>query len=145
MFPLKNTEAYIHANGYRSTLGKELAARDAAISELGSEIQALTNYVTDTGVKNVYDMIALKKLSGRANNGITYTVNDNGTVSVAEGTVSGTESVFPFGDGSVGIDSTTITNATHVKPNTKYIASFGINLGEPYYIQVFYKATQFIL
>lgn len=113
----------------------------ALTGDASAEIQALTNYVADMGVKNVYDMIALKKLSGRANNGITYTVNDNGTVSVAAGTVSGTESVFPFGDGSVGIDSTTITNATHVKPNKTYVASFGINLGEPYYIQVFYKAT----
>ena len=52
MFPLKNTEAYIHANGFRSTLGKELADRDAEINDLGSEIQALTNYVADTGVKN---------------------------------------------------------------------------------------------
>lgn len=141
MFPLKNTEAYIHANGYRSTLGKELAARDAEISEVKSEIQALTNYVAENNVKNVYDIPSLKALSGRTHGGITYTVNSDGTVSVAAGTVSGTESVFPFGDGGVGIDSTNITKATHVKPNTKYIASFGVNLGAPYYIQVFYKST----
>lgn len=52
MFPLKNTEAYIHANGDRSTLGKELAARDAAISELGSEIQALTQDVAGLTAKS---------------------------------------------------------------------------------------------
>ena len=58
MFPLKNTEAYIHANGFRSTLGKELADRDAEINDLGSEIQALTNEVRGnwaTGGVNLFD------------------------------------------------------------------------------------------
>ena len=95
MFPLKNTEAYIHANGFRSTLGKELADRDAAISELGSEIQALTNYVTDTGVKNLLPNNATTQTV----NGITFTVASDGTVTV-DGTATGNAICWLIGTAS---------------------------------------------
>lgn len=73
MFPLKNTEAYIHANGYRSTLGKELAARDAEISEVKSEIQALTNYVNATGAHNLLNLGLFPATYSGA--GVTHTIN----------------------------------------------------------------------
>ena len=106
MFPLKNTEAYIHANGFRSTLGKELSDRDAAISELGSEIQALTNQlntsINDLGAKNSLPLSVAKikalntdgTWSGDAYtwNGITYTIQTDSAGNVtgidADGTAS---------------------------------------------------------
>ena len=94
MFPLKNTEAYIHANGFRSTLGKELADRDAEINELGSEIQALTNYVAENNVKNLLpvSLSALKSLNADGSwngnvctiGGMTFTVNDDLSITLNE-------------------------------------------------------------
>lgn len=94
MFPLKNTEAYIHANGDRSTLGQELATRDAAISELGSEIQALTNYVAENNVKNILNLAPFQK--NTSSYGITFGDNGDGTYP-ATGTSTGNAQIFWIG------------------------------------------------
>ena len=99
MFPLKNTEAYIHANGFRSTLGKELSDRDAVISELGSEIQALTNYDANTGVKNVLRPTATTQTI----NGITFTVASDGTVTINDTATA--DAVLMFDDNSGTVKS----------------------------------------
>lgn len=91
MFPLKNTEAYIHANGYRSTLGKELAARDAEIGELGSEIQALTNYVGENNVKNILNLASFQRQT--TDKGVTFTDNGDGTFT-ANGTSTGNAQTY---------------------------------------------------
>ena len=121
MFPLKNTEAYIHANGYRSTLGKELAARDAEISELGSEIQALTNYVTDTGVKNIMpvSLASLKSFNTTGSwdgnvytlGGITLTVatDSNGNVTGITANGSDADTLYFYVAKNVSLKSGTYT------------------------------------
>lgn len=88
MFPLKNTEAYIHANGYRSTLGKELAARDADISEVKSEIQALANQLEDEaetraalGAHNLLENMCTSLTA----NGITVIVNADKSMTISTG------------------------------------------------------------
>ena len=122
MFPLKNTEAYIHANGDRSTLGKELAVRDAAISELGSEIQALTNYVAENNVKN---MCPTFPTSGSAA-GVDYTTAANGIVT-AIGTSTGQTAFYA------------VNQVANVLPAGNYIASAGSNASEDLRLVVLIK------
>lgn len=122
MFPLTNKEPYIKPSGERTTLGYMFAAAGGDISELehevdllqeastehGSQIQALTNYVANTGVKNAlpFDLATIKALntggtwSGNTytGNGVTFTVNDDGTYTVTTSEAPTNTAILYLGD-----------------------------------------------
>ena len=96
---------------------EEVGELEDDVATHSSQIQALTNYTADTGVKNQLNTKALLDISTSA--GITYSLNADWSIDVQAGTTTA-ELIILSTYRSKGV-------AIPYKPNTKYIFSIGEN------------------
>lgn len=86
MFPLNWNIPFIRKNGSRTTLGAitgDIAGIEEEVAENSMQIQTLTNQVRDmNNVLGAKNLLPLTKRTGGTQSGVTFTVNDNGSITV---------------------------------------------------------------
>lgn len=89
----------------------------AGYEDFVSETNSSLGYLAETGVKNLWDISNMPNV--RSSGGLTYTKNDDGSVTVSAGTAQGSSTYFHTFFFSDGI----------IKPNATYDVSLGITIG----------------